>query len=136
MPLKLRAIPIRFKNSAMLETANGTTSLPSGMVLYPAGIKKHRLFLQTSQKQAVGYVSFKDDRLYYILIPLLEQKRAQVKISIAPLSQNHSRRKQPRSSKGNYQDLNFQIRLSRNAIPTFPESIQLQIEALLRSYSS
>lgn len=36
----------------------------------------------TRSGKEAGYISFKDDRLYYVLIPILEQKRAMVKISI------------------------------------------------------
>ena len=117
---------------AMLETTGSTAALRSGMLLYPSGIKKHRLFLQTGRQQMAGYISFKDDRLYYILIPLLEQKRAQVKIAIAPLTRNCTRHNY--AHKGTYRDLDFQIRLPKDSAVTFPESIQLQIEALLQQY--
>ena len=117
---------------AMLETTGSTAALRSGMLLYPSGIKKHCLFLQTGRQQAAGYVSFSDDRLYYVLIPLLEQKRAQVKISIAPLTRSCTRHNH--AHKGTYRDLDFQIRISGNIAVTFPESIQLQIEALLQQY--
>ena len=118
---------------AMLETTDATAALRSGMLLYPSGIKKHRLFLQTGRQQAAGYVSFKDDRLYYVLIPLLEQKRAQVKISVAPLTRSCTRHNHAR--RGTYRDLDFQIRLPKDSAVTFPESIQLQIDALLQQYS-
>lgn len=117
---------------AMLETTDATAALRSGMLLYPSGIKKHRLFLQTGRQQAAGYVSFKDDRLYYVLIPLLEQKRAQVKISVAPLTQSCIRHNH--AHRGTYRDLDFQIRLPKDSAVTFPESIQLQIETLLQRY--
>ena len=118
---------------AMLETTDATAALRSGTLLYPSGIKKHRLFLQTGRQQAAGYVSFKDDRLYYVLIPLLEQKRAQVKISVAPLTRSCTRHNH--THRGTYRDLDFQIRLPKDSAVTFPESIQLQIDALLQQYS-
>lgn len=117
---------------SMLESSGSTVALRAGMLLYPSGIKKHLLFLQNADGRAAGYVSFKDDRLYYVLIPLLEQKRAQVKISVAPLTGNCTRHN--RTGQGKYRDLLFQIRLSESTAGNFPESIQLQIETLLRSY--
>lgn len=117
---------------SMLESSGSAVSLRAGMILYPSGIKKHRLFLQTADGRAAGYVSFKDDRLYYVLIPLLEQKRAQVKISVAPLTGNCTRHNH--TGQGKYRDLLFQLRLSETTAGNFPESIQLQIETLLRSY--
>lgn len=50
-----------------------------GSTLYPAGVSNHRLYLRNKSGQIIGYLSFKDDRLYYVIIPLLEQNKAQVK---------------------------------------------------------
>jgi len=55
----------------------------AGSFLYPAGVSNHRLYLRNNGGQIAGYLSFKDDRLYYVIIPLFEQKKAQVKIVVA-----------------------------------------------------
>ena len=101
-----------------------------GTSLYPAFLKNHRLFLKDAQEQTVGYLSFQDDRLYYIVIPLLEQKRAQVKMCISVKQEKPLRGKQ-----NPYKNLDFWIRLPHENPLTFPENISLQIEKLLNDYA-
>lgn len=105
-------------------------ALTPGTSLYPAFLKNHRLFLKDAQGQTVGYLSFQDDRLYYIVIPLLEQKRAQVKMRIS------GKQEKPLRGKRNpYKNLDFWIRLPHENPLTFPENISLQIEKLLNDYA-
>lgn len=105
-------------------------ALTPGTSLYPAFLKNHRLFLKDAQEQTVGYLSFQDDRLYYIVIPLLEQKRAQVKMCISVKQEKPLRGKQ-----NPYKNLDFWIRLPHENPLTFPENISLQIEKLLNDYA-
>ena len=72
-----------YRIPAMLELSLSAPKLTAGSTLYPASITRHRLFLKSAAGQNVGYLSFHDDRLYYIVIPLLEQRRAQVKIRVS-----------------------------------------------------
>ena len=44
----------------------------------------------TRSGKEAGYISFKDDRLYYVLIPILEQKRAMVKIEVSSKQDRHN----------------------------------------------
>ena len=121
-----------FKIPAMLETCiRGTYTLPSGAPLYPAMIKNHRLFLKTSAGEIIGYLSFKDDRLYYIVIPLFEQKRAQVKIKMPKPSDTINTQKISPLRHKNYQELDFWLKVPHSHIGA-PENINLQIEALLQ----
>lgn len=116
---------------AMLEAGGTTVGLRTGMMLYPAGVRAHRLYLKTRTGKEAGYLSFRDDRLYHIVIPLLEQKRAQVKIEVS--------RKQDRkntSGKSKYKNIDFWMRIPRETTGTFPESIDLKIENLLKQYES
>ena len=88
---------------AMLEAGGTTVGLRTGMVLYPAGVRAHRLYLKTKMGKEAGYLSFRDDRLYHIVIPLLEQKRAQVKIEVS--------RKQDRKNttgRSKYKNIDFE----------------------------
>ena len=113
---------------AMLEM-NGSAAVRSRMVLYPAGIRAHRLYLRTKGGKDAGYLSFRDDRLYHIVIPLLEQRRAQVKIEVSA--------KQDRKNTSGihkYKNLDFWLRVAKENIGTFPESIGLRIEQLLEKY--
>ena len=79
-----------FYVGAMLEMLPESGFIKAGMKLFPAGIKKHRLYLMTRSGKEAGYISFKDDRLYYVLIPILEQKRAMVKIEVSSKQDRHN----------------------------------------------
>ena len=72
-----------YKIDAMVELEMNTPVPKPGTALYPAGISKHRLYLRNKGGEIVGYLSFKDDRLYYVIIPLFEQKKAQVKMVVS-----------------------------------------------------
>ena len=72
-----------YKIDAMVELEMNTPVPKPGTALYPAGISKHRLYLRNKSGEIVGYLSFKDDRLYYVIIPLFEQKKAQVKMVVS-----------------------------------------------------
>ena len=69
-------------------------------------------------------------RLYYIIIPLFEQKRAQVKIEISATQDR--KRNLPA---GTYKNLDFLIKIPHDNAGTFPENINLQIEGLLAEYA-
>ena len=114
---------------AMLELALQAPAMPAGATLYPATIRNHRLFLKTTAGQNAGYLSFHDDRLYYIVIPLFEQHRAQVRIRIAKEQQQ---KKSCNSSR--YKNLDFWLKVPHTTAGTFPENISLQIKSLLHDY--
>ncbi len=114
---------------AMLELSLQAPALPAGAILYPAAITRHRLYLKSSDGQNAGYLSFHDDRLYYIVIPLFEQHRAQVKIRIA---KEHQQKKSRSSSR--YKNLDFWLKVPHTTASTFPENISLQIKSLLHDY--
>lgn len=115
-----------FYIDSMLELCKTPPVLRAGMTLYPAYLKKHRLFVNTKAGKEAGYISFKDDRLYYIIIPLLEQKRAQVKIEI---SKNQDRLNTKRTNK--YKNIDFMIKLLPQSDKVFPENINIKIDELL-----
>ena len=116
-----------YKVNAMVELEPGATPPKPGSMLYPAGVSNHRLFLRNKVGEIIGYLSFKDDRLYYVVIPLFEQKKAQVKMVVADDIQ--------KTRRGNkYVDLDLWIRI----LPTETsavESTNNQIQALLDKYA-
>ena len=115
-----------YKVSAMVELESGKASPKVGSPLYPAGVSNHRLYLRNKVGEIVGYLSFKDDRLYYVIIPLFEQKKAQVKMVVADDIQRTRRGKK-------YVDLDLWIRV----LPTETseiESTNHKIEELLKQY--
>ena len=118
-----------YRIPAMLELSLSAPKLTAGATLYPASITRHRLFLKSAAGQNIGYLSFHDDRLYYIVVPLLEQRRAQVKIRV---SEKQDRKKARNSSR--YRHLDFWLKVPHTATGTFPENISLQIKNLLNDY--
>ena len=98
-----------FYFAAMLELMDTVHDMRAGTPLFPAALKQHRLFLKKQSGEAAGYLSLKDDRLYYILVPLLEQKRAMVKIQVAAKQDRANMRGRKR-----YKNLDFWIKVPKN----------------------
>lgn len=128
--------PVETKNTAdiyyipaMIETGAYTAGLRAGMTLYPEGVRHHRLYLQTRSGREAGYLSLRDDRLYHIVIPLLEQRRVQVKIEVSVKQDRKNTR-----GRNKYKNIDFWLRIPKETAGTFPESIGLQIQGLLDKY--
>lgn len=118
-----------FYMPAMLEFSRSSCSLKPGEPLSPAGIKHHRLYLKNGSGEVLGYLSFPDDRLYYIVIPLFEHKMVLVKIQAAE--------KQPQKKKRaaiGYQNLHLWLKRADRNILSITESLNLQIERLFEQY--
>lgn len=118
-----------FYITSMLETPSRICRLQPGETLYPAGLRRHRLYLKNHAGHELGYLSFPDDRLYYVIVPLFEQKRVQIRIQTA------SRQAQmPSRSAARYQNLDLWLRLPHTAASAMPENLNLQIRQLLEQY--
>lgn len=117
-----------FYMPAMLEFSGRPVLLRPGESLSPAGMKQHRLYLKNQAGQILGYLSFADDRLYYIVIPLFEQKTALVKIQAA--------KKQPAADKesARYQNLRLFLKPTDRNLRGVTASLNLQIERALEEY--
>ena len=105
---------------AMLEPSKPAPSLDKEETLYPAGLRHHRLYLKKRSGPELGYLSFPDDRLYHIVVPLFEQKKVQIRIQAA----------------GNRRHLHLWLKLLRHTSVTLPEDLGLQIRQLLDRYSA
>jgi hypothetical protein len=57
--------------------------------------------------------------MYYVIIPLFEQKAVQVKIQVSKVGSK-------------YKKLNLWLKLQDNAVSKMPENLNLHIESLLR----
>jgi hypothetical protein len=106
---------------SMLELSMSGISLAKGEKLYPAGIQKHRLYLKNKAGQKIGYLSFTDDRMYYVIIPLFEQRAVQVKIQVSEVNSK-------------YKKLHLWLKLQDNAVNKMPENLNIQIDELIRKY--
>lgn len=118
-----------FSMPAMLECAGALAPPEPGAILSPAGIRQHRLYLKNRDGRVVGYLSFPDDRLYYIIIPLFEHKLVLVKIRAAE--------KQPKGKRGaaaGYRNLHLFLKPVEHDIRGVAESLTLRIERLLMQY--
>lgn len=118
-----------FYIASMLELPENAPFVRAGMTLYPKELRNHRLYLSNKAGNEVGYISFKDDRLYYIIIPMLEQKRALVKIEI---SRKQDRLNTKTGSK--YKNVDFWVKVPHKNDGIFPENINMQIAALIKKY--
>ncbi len=116
-----------YKIDAMVELDTGIVPPKVDSALYPAGIKNHRLYLRNQVGQIVGYLSFKDDRLYYVIIPLFEQKKAQIKIVVAEGNTKSKVRKK-------YVDVDLWLRLLDTETSAI-ESTNHKIDRLLEKYA-
>lgn len=112
-----------FSIPAMLERSD-SRKLQEGTFLYPAMLKAHRLYVKDAAGEVRGYLSFADDRLYYSLIPLFEQKAVQVRIVSGSNVRQGSK---------HYQKLYLYVRFSE-AMAAYPENLNLRIEDLLSAY--
>lgn len=118
-----------FHFSSMLELRAGAEPVKEGEAIYPSGIRNHKLYLKDRAGRELGYLSFWDDRLYYIVIPLFEQKRVQVKIQVAQVREEKRRKRT-----AGYQNLDLWVKLLRTNTNHMPENLNLQIEELLKNY--
>ena len=112
----------------MLETEKGETVLKEKESLYPSRLHRHRLYLKNTWGKELGYLSFPDDRLYYIVVPLFEQRRVRVKICAA--GRTGTEKKKGRG----YCRLHLWIKLDHENPVSAPENLNLQIERLLAEY--
>lgn len=82
----------------MLELT-GNIQAAEGEVISPKRLTKHRLYVKNSQGEELGYLSFRDDCMYYVVIPLMEQRRVKVRMKAAE------------GKKAACQKLNFYVKL-------------------------
>lgn len=102
-----------------------------GEVLYPDRLSHHRLYLKKENGESAGMLSFPDDRLYYVVIPLFEQRSVQVKIQVAEGLPETGRSRRQSSQ---CQKLDLWIRFSRGGQSTGLNSQTLKIEEILEKY--
>ncbi|SFI19002.1 DnaJ domain-containing protein [Pseudobutyrivibrio sp. OR37] len=116
-----------YKIDAMVELEMNTPVPKPGTALYPAGISKHRLYLRNKGGEILGYLSFKDDRLYYVIIPLFEQKKAQVKmvVSDTPKSTRYGKK---------YADIDLWIKIIEDQNSAI-DNTNRKIDELLEKYA-
>jgi hypothetical protein len=118
-----------FRVASMLESSGPRVMLKPRELLYPSRICSHRLYLCNHGREEVGYLSFPDDRLYYVVIPLFEQKAVQIRIQAAGQQPG-----KPKNARTSYQHLHLWLRFHDQNRSRMPENLNLQIERLLQKY--
>ena len=119
---------------AMLETKGKGLpglpgSLPADAPLFPSGVRDRRLYLKDISGQEAGYLSFSDDRLYYVLVPLFEQRQVLVRLRAAGENASHNKRN------AGYRHLHLWLKFKKEEDKSrLPESLNLQISQLLEHY--
>lgn len=132
-----KGLPVFYLHS-MLElaekirkTSHQKISIKEGELLLPSRLFRHKLYLKNQAEQELGYLSFQDDRLYYLVIPLFEQRRVKVKIQVpvrAPSKKN--------TGKASYLPIHLWIKMLPESPNELPENLNLQIQRLLQSFLS
>lgn len=109
-------------SKAMLEINSGIrVSVPKeGSYLIPGKIKNHRLFVTDTFGNELGYLSFKDDRLLFGLVPLFERRALQLKLVVSS-----------GKKKANSLDVDMWIKRIPEDDKRGIDSINLRIEKLL-----
>lgn len=99
---------------AMLETgweSSKMRKLKPGDALLPGRMEKHRLYLNDTDGIERGYLSFEQDELYYVILPLFEKKKVQIKMQAAERNKNGRR-----SQRKNYIYLDLWLRFQEKDI--------------------
>lgn len=109
---------------AMVEYT-GSVTCKTNEIIYPKSIKDHRLILQNKERKEIGYLSFKDDRLYYCLIPFFDARRVMIKMKITSENVRKARMKK-------YSELELDVIFTDEEPGTMIDSINIKIDNLIQ----
>ena len=102
--------------------------LKAGDPVIPIGFEENRIRLGTISGNPLGYLSFLEDELYYVLIPILKEKLAKIKIEVA------ERTVGTKGSTRAYFPVKVYIRLEAEKMPE--RNLNTQIKKVLLEYGS
>lgn len=100
--------------------------LAKGEYLIPSRISRHKLYVKKEGGKEIGYLSFKDDRFYYGLIPLFERRSVKVKIQVVD-------EKIQRMTGKKYREVNLQLLFEKENRSEVMENINDRINRLLNN---
>lgn len=104
---------------ALLKTQG--EKLSTGSLIYVAALTKNRIMMRDGEGNSLGHLSFQEDSLYYVIIPILQKKNAQVKCVV---KQNGNRKSKA----------HFYLRLKQEIEEERPANLNLQIAEVLNEY--
>ena len=103
--------------------------LKKGDCLIPRSFQKNKILIEDRAGQQLGHLSFEEDYLYFVVIPLLKRKMAQVEITVRDVKVKKNHR--PYQVKV---DLDFYFRLQQEAQQYQCSISNEQIETVLGEY--
>lgn len=109
---------------AMIEDIDLRHKFAEGECLVPGRLQKHRLYVNSQNGNELGYISFKDDRLYYVIIPLFERRAVKLKVQVA-----NSEIKKQRGAR--YIDVSLMLKVIQEDKTIIADSINNKISRLL-----
>ncbi len=68
-----------YHTKAMIEIGGGI-AINDGEALYPLQVRDHRLYVKNEAGKEVGYLTFRDDRMLFGIVPLFERSAVKVKM--------------------------------------------------------
>ncbi|MDD3220183.1 MAG: J domain-containing protein [Lachnospiraceae bacterium] len=104
--------------------------LEPGQMLFLSSLKNNRIMVADADGTQLGYLSFAEDYLYYILIPILRNRRAQGKCVIRKKEPGRGRMAEPKIN------IDFYLRMEASAEEINSSNQNLQIAEILSRYST
>ncbi len=118
---------------SMLERESAGPPVEPGETLLPDRVEHHRLYVKRADGTCAGYLSFPDDRMYYLVVPLFEQRRVQVKIRAAQPAEGS--RTEAVRGRNSSRTIRISLWLKfKDSAAGMPEDISGQIRKLLEEY--
>lgn len=84
--------------------------------------------MKDADGRELGYLSFRDDRFYYVIVPLFEQRQVRVRLRTAERAPVQGRRK------SGSVPLHLWLQMTDPEGTRPPESLNLKIQSLLDAY--
>lgn len=105
------------------------TALQTGEAIYPLAFRENKIIVCKQKQYPLGHLSFEDDRLYFSLIPLLQEKLAQVQMRVRKVQV--FRKSHPYKVKV---DIDLYFRTEKNWKEYKGRDRNLEIAEILRKY--
>lgn len=103
----------------------------TGRLIYPKAIKNKRLYVCDSKGNDLGYLSFDEDFMPFVIIPLLKQKGVRVKMELSCAGK--SLRGKRTAKRHRNVDLWLKIPIEQES--SYPEDIAIKIDSILENYA-